>query len=244
MGTKDQKKSEFRPLYQDIQQIITDKIIAGEWKPGEALPSEFQLADRLGASQGTIRKALNALAESNIVFRRQGVGTFVSKNTLKEVLFHFFHYKNNDGIDKGLPSAKLISIELIFATEEFANALAIQEKAKVIKITRIRKVAHEPCIAEKIYLPHRYFNNLETLEDLPNSLYHYYQERFNISVNKATDKIRAVLADETDQALIGTTPNSPLLEVTRVAKALDGNIVEYRISRVNSEQLHYLVELN
>ena len=237
-------KSEFKPLYQEVQQTITDKIIAGDWKPGEALPSEFQLADLLGVSQGTVRKALNALGESNIVFRRQGVGTFVSDNNLKEMLFHFFHYKCNDGKEKGLPSAKLINIELIKAEKELAAKLDLAADDKVIKIIRIRNIDKQACIAEQIYLPHCYFKDLEQLDTLPNSLYHYYQEHFNIIVNKASDKIRAVIATKTDQDLINVVIGSPLLEVARIAKALDGRVVEYRISRVDSEQLHYLVELN
>ena len=244
MSLKEQDTSDFKPLYQKIEQALTNKIIAGKWKPGEMLPSEFQLADLLNVSQGTVRKALNALAENNIVFRRQGVGTFVSENTLKDMLFHFFHYKANDGEDKGLPSAKLISIELINANAELANQLELPQGESVIKIIRIRKLAEKPCIAEQIYLPQCFFAQLNIEGGLPNSLYHYYQESFNITINKAADKICAVLADDTDNALIGVTPGMPLLEVTRQAKALDGRLVEYRISRVDSQQLHYLVDLN
>lgn len=236
--------SEFKPLYLEVQQTLTDKIIAGEWKPGDMLPSEFQLADLLGVSQGTVRKALNALGESNIVFRRQGVGTFVSENTLKDVLFHFFHYKSNDGKERGLPTAKLIKIELIKAPDEVAQSLALKPESQVIKITRIRKLEQQACIAEQIYLPHRYFNDLHTLADLPNSLYHYYQEKYQVTINKASDKIQAVIATTDDYDLIDVEPGQPLLEVSRVATALDGKVVEYRISRVNSAQLHYLVELN
>jgi GntR family transcriptional regulator len=244
MSLKEQSSGEFKPLYQKIEQVITNKIIAGEWKPGEMLPSEFQLADSLNVSQGTVRKALNSLGESNIVFRRQGVGTFVSENTLKDMLFHFFHYKANDGEEKGLPSAELIDIQLIDASAELACQLEIAQGDSVIKIIRIRKLAKKPCIAEQIYLPQCFFTQLDIAGDLPNSLYHYYQESFNITINKAADKIRAVIADDTDYELIGVTPGMPLLEVSRQAKALDGRLVEYRISRVDSEQLHYLVDLN
>ena len=244
MTPKEQNRNAFKPLYQKIEQAITNKIIAGEWGPGDMLPSEFQLADLLSVSQGTVRKALEALTQSNVVYRRQGVGTFVSENTLKDMLFHFFHYKANDGVDKGLPSAELIDIELIDATPEIASELELTLGDAVIKIIRIRKLADKPCIAEQIYLPQHFFTQLDINGSLPNSLYHYYQESFNITINKAADKIRAVIANESDQALIKVRPGNPLLEVTRRARALDGRLVEYRISRVDSEQLHYLVDLN
>jgi len=237
-------KTPFKPLYQEVQQAITHKIIAGEWKPGEMLPSEFQLADMLGVSQGTVRKALNALGESNVVYRRQGVGTFVSENTLKDMLFHFFHYKFNDGSERGLPTAKLIKMRLIKAQGKIKEELALDHEEKVVEITRTRLIDRTACISEKIYLPLRYFDGLDQEDGLPNSLYHYYQEQFQVTINKASDKIRAVIANQTDNDLIGVALGQPLLEVSRVAKALDGKIVEYRISRVDSEQLHYLVELN
>lgn len=244
MSSSTLKKSEFKPLYQEVQHLITQKIIAGEWKPGEILPSEFQLADLLGVSQGTVRKALNVLGESNVVYRQQGVGTFVSENTLKDMLFHFFHYQFNDGKERGLPTAEMIKMELINVKGDIARALELSDKDKVIKITRVRKIDKKPCINEQIYLPHCYFSELYQLDALPNSLYHFYQEQLQITINKASDKIRAVIANEKDHHLIGVPVGSPLLEVSRVAIALDDKIVEYRISRVDSNKLHYLVELN
>jgi len=86
--------------------------------------------------------------------------------------------------------------------------------------------------------------DLDKEEKLPHSLYHYYQQHFNITVHKATDKIKAVLADEQDQSVLNIAAGQPLLEVTRTARALDGRTVEYRVSRANSQDLHYLVELN
>lgn len=244
MSSSNQNKPVFKPLYQEVQQLITQKIIAGEWKPGEILPSEFQLADLLGVSQGTVRKALNALGEANVIYRRQGVGTFVSENTLKDMLFHFFHFKFNDGQERGLPTAEMIKMELINAKEDIARELELTHQDKVIKITRIRKIDNKPCINEQIYLPHCYFGELYQRDALPNSLYHFYQETLNITINKASDKIRAVIANEKDHHLIGVPVGSPLLEVSRVAITLDGKIAEYRISRVDSDKLHYLVALN
>ncbi|MFO0323507.1 MAG: GntR family transcriptional regulator, partial [Burkholderiales bacterium] len=71
----------FRPLYEQIKSLIMQSLAAGEWKPGEAIPSEFELATRYGVSQGTVRKAVDALAGEFILVRRQGKGTFVATHT-------------------------------------------------------------------------------------------------------------------------------------------------------------------
>ncbi len=68
----------FSPLYQQIKALITQSLQSGEWKPGELIPSEVELANRFKVSQGTVRKAIDELAAENLVMRRQGKGTFVA----------------------------------------------------------------------------------------------------------------------------------------------------------------------
>lgn len=244
MNLKDQKPGpQFQPLYRQVQQLITERIVEGEWKPGEMLPSEFQLADLLGVSQGTVRKALNALTEEHVVYRRQGVGTFVSEHTLQKLLFHFFHFKDDEGVAE-FPNAELKDIELIEADEEIAAALELPPGAPVLRIHRVRTLGDRPCIRELIFLPHEIFGDLHKENSLPHSLYHFYQTAFNVTVHKAVDRIKATLADQEDAVQLSVEVGHPLLQVARVARALSGCIAEYRISRADSEHLHYLVELN
>ncbi len=68
-------KPELRPLYVQIQGLITKRIADGAWKPGDLLPTEHELAAEYGVSQGTVRKALIALEGEKLIVRRQGVGT-------------------------------------------------------------------------------------------------------------------------------------------------------------------------
>src|SRR6187402_855467 len=65
----------FSPLYQQIRGLLLQRLETGEWKPGEAIPSEMELAARYRVSQGTVRKAVEALASEAILTRRQGKGT-------------------------------------------------------------------------------------------------------------------------------------------------------------------------
>ena len=67
----------FSPLYQQIKGLILQSLQQGEWKPGESIPSEMELAARFRVSQGTVRKAIDELAAENLVVRGKGKGTFV-----------------------------------------------------------------------------------------------------------------------------------------------------------------------
>ena len=68
----------FSPLYQQIKALLLRSLQSGEWKPGEPIPSEVDLATRFRVSQGTVRKAIDELAAENLLLRRQGKGTFVA----------------------------------------------------------------------------------------------------------------------------------------------------------------------
>ena len=78
--------------------MIERALEAGEWAPGEAIPSELDLASRFGVSQGTVRKAVQSLAAENLLVRRQGKGTFVATHTEeKDSNFRFLRIRRNDG---------------------------------------------------------------------------------------------------------------------------------------------------
>jgi GntR family transcriptional regulator len=92
----------FSPLYRQIKVLITQDMQAGVWKPGEMIPSEFELAERFKASQGTVRKAIDELASENLVVRRQGKGTFVATHTEQTTRYRFLRLAADDGSGRGL----------------------------------------------------------------------------------------------------------------------------------------------
>src|SRR5216110_2562230 len=86
----------FSPLYQQIKTLITRSLEAGEWRPGEAIPSEMELAARFKVSQGTVRKAIDELATENLLVRRQGKGTFVATHAEETIQFRFLRLTPDD----------------------------------------------------------------------------------------------------------------------------------------------------
>src|SRR5258708_39970728 len=80
-----------RPLYARVRERLIERIRSGEWKPGQLIANEFEIAAEFGVSQGTARKAIGDLAAEGLVVRRQGRGTFVVEHTPAHVLFRFFN---------------------------------------------------------------------------------------------------------------------------------------------------------
>ena len=91
----------FSPLYQQIKLLITRSLQDGEWKPGEAIPAETDLAARYRVSQGTVRKAIDELATENLVVRRQGKGTFVATHAEEQIQYRFLRLAPDDGKPQG-----------------------------------------------------------------------------------------------------------------------------------------------
>ena len=87
----------FSPLYQQIKTLMTRSLRIGEWRPGEAIPSEMELAARFKVSQGTVRKAIDELAADNLLVRRQGKGTFVSTHAEQHVQYRFLRLMPDSG---------------------------------------------------------------------------------------------------------------------------------------------------
>src|ERR1700758_1170599 len=92
----------FSPLYQQIKGLITQSLESGEWKPGEIIPSEVELAARYKVSQGTVRKAIDELAADNLLVRRQGKGTFVATHTEEQIQYRFLRLAPDDGKPRGM----------------------------------------------------------------------------------------------------------------------------------------------
>jgi GntR family transcriptional regulator len=228
------------PLYAQVRARLIEAIAAGEWRPGEAIPSEADLARAFGVAIGTIRKAVDALVAERALVRRQGRGTFVTAHEGSRLLFHFFHIVAGDG-RKVVPQVSTVGFERDRATRETAAALAIAPHDKVIRIRNVLSLEGRARIVDDITLPAELFAGLteKVFVARNNTIYNLYQSRFGINVLRTDERLRAVLADEGLAALIGVAPGAPLLEIRRVALTFRDRPVELRISRVDTSEHHY-----
>src|SRR5687768_15768597 len=127
------------PLYREVKSRVTRGLAAGEWKAGEAIPSESRLAERFGVSIGTIRKAIDELVAERILLRHQGRGTFVATHTEDRTLFYFFHIVGKDG-SRELPTIELLSFRRAKAAAIEAERLRIARGAAVFRIQNVLKL--------------------------------------------------------------------------------------------------------
>jgi GntR family transcriptional regulator len=231
----------FRPLYRQVRELLVRRIAEGLWAPGQPIPSEPEIASELGVSQGTVRKALDEMAGENLVVRRQGRGTYVARHDDARILFQFFRIVPDSGA-KEFPDSRLTEVAAEDADDEAAAALAVPPGAAVVRLERVRSLAGEVCIAERIVVPASLFPGLAERE-LPNNLYELYAAQFGIVIGGASEKLRAVAAGPREAEFLGVASGAPLLRIDRTAFSIDGKLAEWRVSWCRTERVHYLSDL-
>lgn len=233
----------YRPLYRQVYDIVVRKVAQGLWRPGEALPSEQALARELGVSQGTMRKVLDALTAEKLLERRQGKGTFIAENTQERALFRFFRMARPGG-ERLTPERGEETVRVRASRAAEQARLDLIRGERVVEIVRTRLIDGRPAIRELIVLPASLFSGIERRTALPNTLYSLYQTEFGINIVAAREELSAIAATAEDQQVLGVAVGAPLLLIDRVAMSLQDRKVEWRVSRVRSDDLVYAVTLN
>jgi GntR family transcriptional regulator len=239
------KSPSFQPLYVQIEALIVEGLDAGEWRPGEAIPSEMELAARFRVSQGTVRKAIDALAAANLVVRRQGKGTFVATHTEEKVsMFRFLRIRRNDGRAE-YPASRLIDVRRAKAPADKARLLELKTGEPVIILRRVLEFEEEPVVLDEIVLPAALFKGLTRakLEAYRGSIYSFFETKFGVRIVRAREKLTAIAADAATAQILKLRPGDPLLAVERVTSTYGDRPVEWRRGFCSTRHCHYINEL-
>ncbi len=233
----------FSPLYQQIKGLILQSLEAGEWRPGELIPSEMELAARFRVSQGTVRKAIDELAAENLVMRRQGKGTFVATHAAQHVQYRFLKLQPDAGDQQGEGRAerRIIDCRRLRASADVARGLALRSGDAVMHVRRVLSFSAIPTILEDIWLPGHAFKGLtaEQMSAYQGPTYAMFELDYGVRMVRADEKIRAVLP-EAEQALLLDVPSTtPLLSVERTAYTYNDVPMELRRGLYRTDTHHY-----
>lgn len=232
------------PLYKVVKNRLMGGLVAGEWQPGQPIPSEWELAERYDVSVGTIRRAVDELVSEKIVQRRQGSGTYVTSHTEDRQLYYFFHIVGRDGT-KEPPVHELKSFRRAAADQETASRLGLARGEQVFRIHNVLKLGGRPAIFDEISLPAANFPDLNArlFAERASTIYGMYQARYGINVIRISEKLSAASATPRQAAALRILPGAPVLVIHRVAHTYHDTPVEYRVSCVNTERHEYSSDL-
>jgi GntR family transcriptional regulator len=235
----------FKPLYLQVKGLLVASLEAGEWRPGEAIASEGELAARFGVSQGTARKAIDALAADNLVVRRQGKGTFVATHTEEKTsMFRFLRIRRSDGRDE-YPASRILDVRRSKASSDIGRHLDIKVGSPVIVLRRVLEFSGEPVVLDEIVLPAALFRGLTRakLDAYRGSIYSFFETQFGVRIVRAQEKLGAIAADAQTAVVLHVRPGEPLLVVERVTFTYGNRPVEWRRGLCTTRRHFYVNEL-
>jgi GntR family transcriptional regulator len=236
----------FSPLYQQIKARLLRSLQAGEWKPGDMIPSEVDLAARFKVSQGTVRKAIDELAQENHLVRRQGKGTFVATHAEERTQYRFLRLMPDDERADGRLQRRLLDCRRMRAPAEVARALDLKAGEAAVQIRRLLMAAGDGVVLDEIWLPGPLFKGLtaDRLAGWRGPLYGLFETEFGVRMVRAEERIRAVAAAADDGSLLGVSAGAPLLSVERLSFTYGDKPVELRRGLYRTDRFHYRNELS
>ncbi len=244
MIDKTHNSPSYRPLYDQIKVLLTQSLIGGEWRPGDMIPSEIDLAGRYKVSQGTVRKAIDSLAGENILIRRQGKGTFVATHNEEGIKLRFLRLTAANG-QKEVLLSELISCTKTKVDAKMAAMLAIKAGAALIEIKRLLTFSGRPLIYDHIAIPAASFKGLNATRVVENqgSMYSMYETEYGIRMIRAEERLTAVAADAEVAEALNLKLGAPLLSIERVSYTYGDKPMEWRLGLCLTDDHHYMSEL-
>jgi GntR family transcriptional regulator len=232
------------PYYLQIYELLKESIDDNEWKPGDFIPSERILSEKFNVSRITIRKALDTLMIEGYIRKIQGKGVTVCKPKIEERILDRLIGTFQDLQEKGFKiKTKLINFSIVTPNESVKSKLNLNDDENVIRIERLRFVDKEAYHYSKIYLPEKFFKDVDKNLLTNKSLYSVIVENYNYKINKINRRIEAGIASEADSKLLNVKSGAPILFFENFTFSENDIPIEYSINKIRGDMAKFEVEL-
>src|SRR5918996_3947670 len=191
------------PLHHQVFRDLKSALDAGEWRPGDRMPTERELATHYGCSLITVRRALDELVREGRIERTRGRGTFVLHPRLDRDIAaraSFAEEMRQRGLD---PETRLISARPESASVAVAGALGLEPGSPTLYLERLRLASGEPYLLEQVHLPAERFPGLLASDLEHGSLYESLSTRYATQVVRAREALEPVLLRAREARLLG-----------------------------------------
>jgi len=229
------------PLYLQLKRWIEDAIQRGEVGPGDALPSERDLAHKVDVSRVTVRKAVTQLVKDGVLIQRHGSGTFVAPpaQRVEQLLSHLTSF-TEDMARRGMAvRAEWLERGLYLPSPEETMILGLTSGEQAARIARLRLTGDTPLAIERASLSSRVLPHPEAIED---SLYEHLDKTGSRPV-RAIQRIRAANLGERDAELLQVPVGSAGLNIERTSYLASGRAIEYTRSIYRGDTYDFVAEL-
>lgn len=216
------------PLHVKLREALIERITSGEFKSGDILPNETELALQYDVSPGTVRRALDWLEEVRILRRRQGKGTFVNDPTNKEFVDRYERLRLADGspISDEISTVKISEDK---ASAEELSRLALSPNALVRRTQRVRALNGVPYLVEYSVTPVALFPLAAHEKGVDHRLLEL-AKMFGVLLGRVDERISSEEASAEIAAILECKTGGPLLKLDRVVYTVGGSPAKWRVS--------------
>lgn len=231
------------PLYEQVRNVLVERLRHGDWHPGDRLPTESVLAEELGVSLGTLRRAVELLVEEGALIRRQGAGTFAATLATVAEENRFQPFESLDGSTR-FDFRRIVLLEEAPCPAEAAAGLGIRAGDTVIHMVRhmVKRTPEGERIAasDEIFLLPEFFPGL-TAERYrrgyrpDDSIYRFYAREMGVVITSQRCAVRYECVKGSEAVRLAVPDPMPVLRFARISMAFGHLPVEYRIYRLDAE---------
>lgn len=215
-----------QPLYSRFEELVRERIDAGEWPAGTLIPSERELSAEFGLSRATTRKALDRLVAEGVLRKEARRGTYVAepKTVFEALTLRGF---SSQALEAGAsPASRLIRFERVVPAAQVASRLDVPTSQLVYLIERLRTVDGTPVALHQSHVPMHLAPELQQ-EDLESrSLYEVLSSRYGLRVDHAQETLESSLATQYEAVVLGVQPGAPMLLLNIRLVTTDGRPLE------------------
>lgn len=215
------------PLYFQVAGALESAITSGRLPPGTRLDNEVQLAEQLGLSRPTMRRAMQYLVEKGVLVRRRGIGTRVVQPKVRRPLglSSLFEDLTDSGQE---PTTTVLSLTTEPASDEIAGILRVPPGTEISVLVRLRSAGGAPIAKMYNYLPDTIPGLAEALRSASLEHQGLYQiiRGVGVQLHAADQTIGARNATAEEARLLGERRGAALLTMQRTAYDDHGRVVE------------------
>jgi GntR family transcriptional regulator len=198
------------PLYVQLKEIIKNDVATAKIKPGQKLPTEFELCEMYSISRSTVRAAITELIDEGLLSTKQGKGTFVNVQKIEREIGPTLGFSAICKLNNLTASSNVIEQKLVKANKTLAAQLDVPLHSDLVSIKRVMMADDVPVMLDYSIFPSKYLSLLN--EELTNnSLYAILNDKYNVTLSNSRKTIQIIFADATQANYLKIKKGYPLM---------------------------------
>lgn len=232
------------PAFDKVYKGLETKILEGELKYGERLQTEKWLCEYYNASRTTVRKAIDALIEKNLLERKPNKGVYVLY-TKFDARFQkptsIFQELTRSGVQT---TSKIISYRILWDENKFMEIFGCSSSDNIIEISRLRYANGDAFSIQTIYILEETFPNFNPWDFVHTSMHDILSTGYNIEIGSTIQEVNVASCNKRQSVLLNIPPKTPLLFTKSTMYAKDKRVIEYQETYVNTNKIPYSYKVN